>query len=582
MFDHLFENRNSTVTHLLKLGDCLGRSLRENVELFSIEAEKGRVAFLTENGKVISGNYDIGADIALEDLVVNDVKVFTDNKTFDSYVNKKVSNFVGNLNSNNYRHAEDSFSDILTLWESRLKFENIKKRLDEKIEVFNSSQDIISTPEFQRFLEVMPQFTAFLTENKDNINEIKEIENAVKLSNSVSKAFNFPKIDYKTLEEDGGYKISHGINKNVYELICKQELVTKELLESKKNFEDVWATNSKIRNLAGLIFEASEDEILGALVEAIIEVPFLALSTKKQLSHSIDNALGLSEYTSISEKKIKTFASTIFEMKKPLKKIIITLLNEKYGINVANLKETASFKSLANTQVVIFESLYRLAPKGSVVKDTLAGLTQLLKNKNGVEVIDVNDLLQECFAACEYTSFCEEYRLVETLSFDTILESEYTPQELLEKARSKKADEKLLLDKDKDKEGDDQGTPDEDPKKEKIDAEKAEKHPESDRGAEDDSLAVAKKKNKKGTSVKEDSAEKAEAEAEIPTEEEEEEKGISKEDFLDTLKNMEELMNGITPDDEDENPELPHAEREDDEESEAAAKDAEAGQDEIA
>ena len=71
-------------------------------------------------------------------------------------------------------------------------------------------------------------------------------------------------------------------------------------------------------------------------------------------------------------------------------------------------------------------------------------------------------------------------------------------------------------------------------------------------------------------------------EAEIPTQEEEEEKGISKEDFLDTLKNMEELMNGITPDDEDENPELPHAEREDDEESEAAAKDAEAGQDEIA
>ena len=31
MFDHLFENRNTTVTNLIKLGDCLGRSLRENV-----------------------------------------------------------------------------------------------------------------------------------------------------------------------------------------------------------------------------------------------------------------------------------------------------------------------------------------------------------------------------------------------------------------------------------------------------------------------------------------------------------------------------------------------------------------------
>jgi len=48
MFNYLFENRNSTVTHLLKLGDCLGRSLRENVELFSIDGEKKEVAFLTE------------------------------------------------------------------------------------------------------------------------------------------------------------------------------------------------------------------------------------------------------------------------------------------------------------------------------------------------------------------------------------------------------------------------------------------------------------------------------------------------------------------------------------------------------
>ena len=157
MFDHLFENRNSTVTHLLKLGDCLGRSLRENIELFSIDAEKKEVAFLTENGKVISGNYDVASDIVLENLQVRDVKVFADNDTFDSFVDDKVSSFVGNLNSNNYKDADGSFSDILSLWENRLKFENVKKRLDEKVEVFNVSQDIISTPEFQRFVEVLPK-----------------------------------------------------------------------------------------------------------------------------------------------------------------------------------------------------------------------------------------------------------------------------------------------------------------------------------------------------------------------------------------------------------------------------------------
>ena len=609
MFDHLFENRNSTVTHLLKLGDCLGRSLRENVELFSIDAEKKEVAFLTENGKVISGNYDLDNDIILENLQVRDVKVFSDNETFDSFVDDKVSNFVGNLNSSNYKDAEGSFSDILSLWENRLKFENVKKRLDEKVEIFNTSQDILSTPEFQRFVEVLPQFTDFLSENKETINSVKEVENAVKLSNSVAKAFNFPRINYETLEEDGSYKISQGINKNIYELICKQELVTKELLESKKNFEEVWATNPKIRNLAGLIFEGSEEDMLESLVEAIIEVPFLALATKKQLAESMDNALGLVEYTSISEKKIKAFASVLFEMKKPIKKIIITLLNEKYGINVLNLKETASFKSLANTQVVIFESLYRLAPKGSVIKDTLADLTKLLKSKNGVEVIDVNDLLQECFSMCEYGTFCEDYNIVDTLSFDTILESEYTPQELLEKAKTKKkkkkvsgeegdadefededeadddGDEKLLLDKDK--EGDDQGSPDVDPKKEKAKAKKAEKHPESDRHPEDDSVTLAKKKNP--GKVKEGADEPEEAEAEAPPQETqadqdpegaEEDQSVSKEDFLSSLKDMEDLMSGNLGDDE-ESP-LPDAEREDDEESEDSAKAAEAGQDEIA
>ena len=88
---------------------------------FSIDAEKNEVAFLTENGKVISGNYDLGSDIILENLQVRDVKVFSDNNTFDSFVDDKVSSFVGNLNSSNYRDAEGSFSDILSLWEKSTK-----------------------------------------------------------------------------------------------------------------------------------------------------------------------------------------------------------------------------------------------------------------------------------------------------------------------------------------------------------------------------------------------------------------------------------------------------------------------------
>ena len=39
MFSNLFEERDKTITHLVKLGDCIGRSLRENVSLFSIDSE---------------------------------------------------------------------------------------------------------------------------------------------------------------------------------------------------------------------------------------------------------------------------------------------------------------------------------------------------------------------------------------------------------------------------------------------------------------------------------------------------------------------------------------------------------------
>ena len=436
MFNHLFENRNSTVTNLIKLGDCLGRSLRENIELFSIDSENQKVAYLTESGKVISGYYDISDDLKLEDIDIQDSDIFSENASFDTYVNEKVSDFVGSLYRDSYSQAEDSFSNILSLWENRLKFDSVRKKLNEKATLFSEDKNIINTEEVQRFLEMMPQFLSFLEENREQISEIKEIENAIKLSNSVSTAFNFPKITFDSLQESSSYKVSRGVNKSIYEMICKQELVRKELLESKNNFEDVWATNSKIRALAQLIFEDSEDVVLRSLVEAVVEVPYLALTSKKQLSESISNAFSLTDHSTITEKEIAGYASRLFEMKKPVKNIILNILNEKYGINIQTLKDVDSFSSLANTQVVIFESLSRLAPKGSALKATLSEVSKLLNNKNGVEVIDINDILQESFESCGYTQFCEKFNLVENLSFEEIFSEEMSAEQLLEKAKA--------------------------------------------------------------------------------------------------------------------------------------------------
>ena len=244
-------------------------------------------------------------------------------------------------------------------------------------------------------------------------------------------------------------------------------------------------------------------------------------------------------------------------MKKPLKQVILNLLNEKYGINVQNLKETATFTSLANTQVVIFEALSRLAPKGSVVKSTLSEVASLLKKKNGVEVIDVNDVLQECFESCGYTTFCEDFTLAESLSFEDILDENTNTQELLEKAKAK-----MLHDKAKATEKDNLGPEQE---KGKAAAEKDEKEAD-DSDMEDDSdddgddgeeedPQEAKKKKKKG--VKEEAEEpvvpEPEEEQEAPNPAAgEEQKPMSKEAFLDAMKDMDDLLAGMESDDSNE------------------------------
>ena len=536
MFDHLFENRNSTVTKLLKLGDCLGRSLRENVELFSIDSEDNRVAFLSESGKVITGTYDLDNQVSLSDVLVEDVDIFTNNNKFDAYVNEKVASFVGNLNTDSYGEADDRFTDILSLWENRLKFENVKKRLDEKQELFTESQNIINTSEFQRFLEVMPQFLTFLEEESEKIERVAEIENAIKLSNSISKAFNFPKLDLESLVENGQYQVQEGINKSIYEMICKRELVAKELLESKKGFEEVWATNPKIRHLASLVFDNDDVAILEGLVDAVVDVPYLALATKKQLFESIDNALGLTEYTNTSTKEIKTFVAKLFEAKKPLKKVITDILNEKYGINVLNLKDIPTFHSLANTQVVIFEALSRLSPKGSVLKEALSEVGTMLKTKNGVEVIDINDILQEAFDACEYPTFCEEYTLLEGLDFNNILNKEASPSDLLEMAKKR-----LLLDRDKEA------------AKRAKKAEKAEEVPHGG-DDEDDSVQEEEVSPQEATVTEADAATEKEEKDAPPAEAEAAEPeaaptkdSISDDDFMQALKDMDELMKDLTP-----------------------------------
>ena len=407
MFSNLFEERDKTITHLVKLGDCIGRSLRENVSLFSIDSANSEVSYVTNSGMVISGKYVIGEDIGIDSIKVQDSSVFQNGEEFDNFVNEKIHSFVESVHYGEYATADSSFDDVLSLWESRLKLSSIQNRLMEQSEKLSQIEQILESDQFQKLIEITPQLQDFLRENIEKVTSVPEVRNAVNLSNVVSNAFNFPRLTLEELEENSSYTLKNGVNESIYEMICRQELVKRELIESKKSFDTVWADNTSIRKLASMIFEGDE-AVVGALSEALKEVPYLSLASKRSLFNTFTNCLANADGIGVSEKDIQSYASRIFEYKKDVKELFIDTINEKYGVNIQNLQSPASFKSLANTQVVIFEALSRLAPKGSVLKEVLSEMAQCLKNKSGVECIDVNDFLMEMFVSVGYDCVLEE------------------------------------------------------------------------------------------------------------------------------------------------------------------------------
>jgi hypothetical protein len=124
----------------------------------------------------------------------------------------------------------------------------------------------------------------------------------------------------------------------------------------------------------------------------------------------------------VDESDITEYTSRLFEAKKDAKEIVVQTLNEKYGVDVQNLNEPISFKSLSNTQVIIFETLSRLAPKGSILKSVLSEAASFMKGKHGVECIDVNELIYEMFKQSGYLEDLglENQRLEESVSLSRV------------------------------------------------------------------------------------------------------------------------------------------------------------------
>jgi len=416
MLTNIFESRNKTFLNLVKLGDYLGRSLRESVELFSVDGDT--VTYLTESKYVIRGNYK-SAPLSLTEIEVDYASIFENKGIYNKLVDKKISSLLADLLENDLSDAKSSFDGVLGLWESKLQFEKTSRRLTDKAQKFDESFKILSTPEFGRLEEMKGELVKALKENKD-LALAPEIRSTVRLASVISKSFDLPRINIEQLAEDRQYSIPSTINSTLYDHLCKQEIIAKELLESKQSLDTIWITNEKIQKLPSYIYE-SDKNVMQLVAEIVSEVPYFAMATKKQISSLVEGNLDLLvDDNRIPDKDIKGFVAKIFEFKKPVKNHLTSLLNEKYGVNVQTLTATPTFDSLIKTQSFIFECLSRIAPKNSNMNRVLVEFAHMLKEKSGIESIDVSDFLTEVFDLCDYSTSLTETSLLNYLNFEKV------------------------------------------------------------------------------------------------------------------------------------------------------------------
>ena len=420
-----FDQRNKKVTNLNMLADNLGYSIRENVSLFSVDDSENSATFVTESGLVIEGNYYFTDEILFDNIVVESGEVFSDKDKFDSASRDQISCFVESVYSDELVEAGGIFDSIIESWTQKVKFNETVGKLREKSEQFNKTFNILETQEFGRFLELSENISDFIKENKDKIQSVQEIRNAIKLSNTVSNAFNIPRVELEKIEEGASLSFPIKESRDIYEMVCSQELLKREILESKKSFDTVWVTEPKVSDLSLKIFEDNSAEVKKALVECFVDIPYIALISKKQLSNTIKNNLDtLHENVHYTKGDLKEFTGKLFEMKKPLKALVSNILQEKYGINLNNVKEVPTFKTLLNTQSLIFESLSKIAPRGSVIKECLFNMSEMLKGKNGVEAIDVNEGLKYLFSQSGLSDIYEENSVRSDFSLNESIESD--------------------------------------------------------------------------------------------------------------------------------------------------------------
>ena len=573
MLTNLIENRGKEFSNLIKIGDYLACTLRENVELFSVE--DGVATYLTENGSVISGKYAFKPTLKLTKIVVEDADVLNDKKAFEEATDKKVMNVLSNLMEDDYQSAEGSFDKILSMYETKLTYERIKNRLEEKTQRFGESTKITSSKEFQRVSEIKDQLVTFLKENEDML-QSAGMKTGMKLVNLVSTSFDLPKRTVDQIQEAKEIEVKFVGKTNLYEHLCRKELIQKELLEAKQNFDNIWIDSNSVQDLASMIFESDTDTVRHQVAQTISDAPYLALATKKQIASLLHNCLSMNEIKT-SQKDLNKFAGKIFEMKKPIKQYVLNVLNEKYGIDVRKLDEVPTFRTLAMTEGEILAQIAKHAPTGSIIEKTLMEFVNTLQTKNGAESIDLAVFLEDLFQEAGHGDTLNEANLMDYMDFTKVADDLGKIGDVLkmlvpavEKAAGEVEDHGEEMGDEQPDSEDPLGSPDEMDSdaeagmdKPNMDAEDAAEEVKGEVADEEDEAEGGDEQPEEQPEGDEEMGE------EEPMEDEEEEpEEMEQDDLTGLLSKLEDLLADIKPDGEEEPEEEDDGEEEEDEEEE--------------
>ena len=461
-------------------------------------------------------------------------------------------NVLSNLLEDDYQSAEGSFDKILSMYETKLTYERIKSRLQEKTERFGESTKIVSSDEFQRVNEIKDQLVAFLKENSELIKSAG-MKTGMKLVSLVSTSFDLPKRTVDQLQEAKEIEVSFVGKTNLYEHLCRKELIQKELLEAKQNFGNIWANCNSVQDLASMVFESDTDSIREQVALTITEAPYLALATKKQIVGLLQNSLSLNE-AKVTQKELNSFAGKVHEMKKPAKQYVLDVLNEKYWIDVRKLDEIPTFKTLLMNESDIVKQIASHASEGSILQKTLSELANVLNTRNGAEAIDLAVFLEEVFNEAGYGSTLNEASLMDYMDFTKVADDLGKIGQVLkmlvpavEKAAEELEDEaeEEALDKPEEMDSEDPlGTPDE------LDSNSEVPVNDADKDAEEAAEKVKAEVKDEEAEAKDDQPDEDQPEEEEEGDDEEEE--MDQDDLTSLLSKLEDLLSDIKPDEDEE------------------------------